>query len=71
MNMTYVYHYNTKPKILFGVENPLLEYDFYQLATLSEVMKHKWATEEDHGRTFVLAEGAFLFTNGTYAKVNQ
>lgn len=69
--MTYVYNYNTKPKVLFGVENPLHEYNFYQLATLAEVIKQKWATAEDSGRTFVLNEGEFIFINGTYSKVNQ
>lgn len=69
--MTYVYYYNTQSKVLFGVENPLHEYDFYQLASLHEVIKQKWAAEEDNGRTFVIQEGEFLYSDGLYTKVNQ
>lgn len=69
--MTYVYYYNTKSKALFGVGKPLYEYGYYQLASLHEVIKQNWASAIDNGRTFVLAEGEFLYSNGFYTNINQ
>lgn len=65
---SYVYFYDTESKDLFGVEEPMTEYD-YDLATLDELIKQKWANETDEERIFVVAEGEFYYRHGKFIPV--
>lgn len=62
---SYVYFYDNDSKDLFGVEQPMDDYD-YELATLDELIKQEWANERDEERIFVVAEGEFYYRNGKF-----
>jgi hypothetical protein len=66
---TYVYVYSEETKSLFGVENPLDELE-YNLATIKELKKQKWASREDFGKVFIVKEGEFLYEGGKYKKID-